>query len=83
MFTETLGGWSLWLFGGAAFCILFSSVVAGFGGISRFAADYLVEFGYLDRTQLAPRLRWTRAVGTLLPLVSVTFYLAIRTRSRS
>ena len=77
MFTETLGGWSLWLFGGAAFCILFSSVVAGFGGISRFAADYLVEFGYLDRAQLAPRLRWTRAVGTLLPLISVSFYLAI------
>ncbi|HSD73813.1 MAG TPA: Nramp family divalent metal transporter [Steroidobacteraceae bacterium] len=77
MFTETLGSWSLWLFGGAAFCILFSSVVAGFGGISRFAADYLVEFGYLDRAQLAPRLRWTRAVGTLLPLISVIFYLAI------
>lgn len=77
MFTETLGHWSLWLFGGAAFCILFSSVVAGFGGISRIGADYLVEFGLLDRTRLEPRLRWTRAFGTLLPLVSVIFYLAI------
>jgi Mn2+/Fe2+ NRAMP family transporter len=77
MFTETLGPWSLWLFGTAAFCILYSSVVAGFGGISRFVSDYLVEFGYLCRSQLEPRLRWMRGVGTLLPLISVTFYLAI------
>ena len=35
MFTHTLGGWSLPLFGGAAFCVLFSTVVGGFGGIRR------------------------------------------------
>jgi Mn2+/Fe2+ NRAMP family transporter len=76
MFTQTLGGWSLPLFGGAAFCILFSTVVGGFGGISRFAPDYLVEFGYLDRARLAARLRWIRACGSALPLLSAMFYLA-------
>jgi Mn2+/Fe2+ NRAMP family transporter len=75
MFTRTLGGWSLWLFGGAAFCILFSSAVAGFGGISRFAPDYLVEFGLLDRARLAARIAWIRGVGAIAPLACYLFYL--------
>jgi Mn2+/Fe2+ NRAMP family transporter len=75
MFTQTLGAWSLWLFGGAAFCILFSSVVAGFGGISRFAPDYLVEFGYLHRERLSVRMRWIRVCGGVLPLASLVFYV--------
>jgi len=75
MFTQTLGGWSLALFGSAAFCILFSSVVAGFGGISRFAPDYLIEFGYLDRARLQERIRWIRACGGVLPIASMLFYL--------
>jgi Mn2+/Fe2+ NRAMP family transporter len=75
MFTQTLGGWSLWLFGGAAFCILFSSVVAGFGGISRFAPDYLVEFGYLHREKLSVRMRWIGVCGGVLPLASLLFYV--------
>jgi len=75
MFTQTLGGWSLGLFGSAAFCILFSSVVAGFGGISRFAPDYLIEFGYLDRAKLQERIRWIRVCGGVLPIASMLFYL--------
>jgi Mn2+/Fe2+ NRAMP family transporter len=77
MFTNTLGGWSLWLFGGAAFCILSSSVIAGFGGISRFAPDYLVEFGFLGRSDLATRMRWIRGCGGLLPIVSAIGYLVM------
>lgn len=77
MFTDTLGGWSLWLFGGAAFCILWSSVIAGFGGISRFAPDYLVEFGWLGREDLAGRRRWIRGCGALLPLASAAAYLVL------
>ena len=75
MFTQTLGAWSLWLFGGAAFCILFSSVVAGFGGISRVVPDYLVELGYLDRERLDSRLRWIRTCGAALPMLSALMYL--------
>ena len=77
MFTDTLGGWALWLFGGAAFCILSSSVIAGFGGISRFAPDYLCEFGYLKRENLAARMRWIRGCGGLLPMLSAMSYLAM------
>jgi Mn2+/Fe2+ NRAMP family transporter len=74
MFTHTLGGWSLPLFGGAAFCVLFSTVVGGFGGISRFAPDFLIEFGYLDRARLAVRWRWIRACGGALPPLAAVFY---------
>jgi Mn2+/Fe2+ NRAMP family transporter len=77
MFTSTLGGWSLWLFGGAAFCILYSSVVGGFGGISRFAPDFLVEFGYLARSNIAARRRWIRGCGALLPAASAVGYFVM------
>lgn len=77
MFTGTLGGWSLWLFGGAAFCVLYSSVVAGFGGISRFAPDFLVEFGYLARSNIAARRRWIRGCGALLPVASAVGYFVM------
>lgn len=74
MFTQTLGAWSVWLFGSAAFCILYSSVVAGFGGISRLIPDYLVELGYLDRQGLAQRRAWMRGCGAVLPIASALFY---------
>jgi Mn2+/Fe2+ NRAMP family transporter len=76
MFTHTLGSWSLWLFAGAAFCILFSSVVAGFGGISRLLPDYLVEFGFLERSDLDGRLKWIRLCGGVLPIIAASFYFA-------
>ena len=75
MFTETLGGWSLWLFGGAAFFILFSSVVSGYGGTARLLPDYLVEFGWLRRDRISARRAWIRAWGTLAPLAGCGFYL--------
>jgi len=76
MFTHTLGAWSLPLFGIAAFSILFSSVVAGFGGVSRLVPDYLVEVGVLERADLERRLRWIRRCGGLLPLAAAAFFTA-------
>jgi manganese transport protein len=77
MFTHTLGPRALPLFGLAAFCILFSSVVAGCGGISRLVPDYLVEFGLLEREDLVRRLRWIRGCGGVLPLAAAAFYLFV------
>jgi len=77
MFTATLGPWSLWLFGIAAFCILYSSVLSGFGGISRLVPDYLVEFGFLERADVAQRTAWIRACGALLPALSFLGYLVL------
>jgi manganese transport protein len=75
MFTGTLGAWSLWLFGGAAFCILFSSAVAGYGGTARFLPDFLIEFGFLDRSRLAVRRAWIRGYGTVMPAAGFLFYV--------
>jgi len=74
MFTHTLGPGALWLFGGAAFCILLSSAIAGFGGIARILPDFLVEFGWLRRANLHARRAWIRGYGTLAPLVSCLLY---------
>jgi hypothetical protein len=77
MFTQTLGGWAYWLFGAAAFCILYSSVVAGTGGVTRLTPDYLVEFGLLERRNIEARIRWTRILGAALPIASAACYLAL------
>jgi Mn2+/Fe2+ NRAMP family transporter len=78
MFTQTLGSGSLWLFGGTAFCVLFSSAVAGFGGSARMLPDFLIEFGLLDRTHLHARRAWIRGFGTLAPVVGLGAYLLAR-----
>jgi len=75
MFTQTLGNWSLWLFGGAAFCVLISSAISGFGGTARFLPDFLIEFGLLDRARLKARRTWIRAYGTLAPMAGCAIYL--------
>ncbi len=74
MFTQTLGPGARWLFGGAAFCILLSSAIAGFGGIARFLPDFLIEFGWLQRANLHARRAWIRGYGTLAPLASCLLY---------
>ena len=78
MFTETLGAGSLWLFGGAAFFIMFSSAVAGFGGTGRYLPDFLLEFGLLDRNDLAARRAWIAGYGAVVPIVGGLFYLVFQ-----
>jgi len=78
MFTQTLGNWSLWLFGGAAFFILWSSVLSGYGGTARLLPDFLVEFGLLHRERLSARKAWIRGWGTAAPLAGCVFYLTAR-----
>jgi hypothetical protein len=51
-------------------------VVAGFGGVSRLLPDYLVEFGWLERSDLDGRLKWIRLCGGVLPIIAASFYFA-------
>ena len=74
MFTEILGPWSLWVFAVGAFCILFSSCIAGFAGGGRYIPDYLMELGLLSRTRLDVRFRIIRLYGTLMPFVGLLLY---------
>jgi len=78
LFTQTLGSWSLWLFGGAAFFILWSSAISGYGGTARLLPDFLVEFGWLERSRLSARRAWIRGWGAVAPLAGCAFYLTVQ-----
>lgn len=69
MFTGTLGGWSLLLFAVGAFCILFSTTLSGVGAGGRVFPDYIVEFGFIKRTEIQRR-RWTRGYVIVIPIIA-------------
>ena len=74
MFTETLGPWSLWLFGIGAFSILFSTTVAGIAGGSRYFADLVIALGFVDRQRIDIRTKIIRGWCILAPIVAFGFY---------
>jgi manganese transport protein len=76
MFTETLGPWALWIFSIGAFFILFSTTLASIGGGGRFVPDYLIELGFLQRQDLATRLKIIRTYVLLVPVVGLLVYLS-------
>ena len=77
MFTETLGPWSLWLFGVGAFFILFSTMLSATGAGGRFVPDYLVELRLLDRHTIRRR-KWTAGYVLLLPVVGFVLYMTFQ-----
>ncbi len=74
MFTKTLGEWSIWVFAVGAFCILFSSSVAGVAGGARYIPDYLMELGFLKRERVDVRLKIIRWYGVIIPFVGLLLY---------
>jgi Mn2+/Fe2+ NRAMP family transporter len=75
MFTQTLGNWSLWVFGIGAFFILFSTTLAAIGGGGRFVPDYLIEMGFFERKDLATRIKIIRWYVLSVPLIGLVLYL--------
>ena len=78
MFTQTLGPWSLWLFGVGAFCILFSTMLSFIGGEARYIPDYVMELGYLKRQNAAARTFWIRGYCAVVPIFCFAVYLWIQ-----
>ena len=78
MFTQTLGPWSLWLFGVGAFCILFSTMLSFIAGEARYIPDYIMELGYLKRQNLAARRFWIRGYCTVVPIFCFIVYMWIQ-----
>ncbi|MBT3427850.1 MAG: Nramp family divalent metal transporter [Gammaproteobacteria bacterium] len=74
MFTETMGPWSLWIFAVGAFCILFSSCVAGVAAGGRYIPDYLIELGFLARNRLDIRRSIIRYYGLTVPFIGLLLY---------
>ena len=77
MFTKTLGTWAVWVFGAGAFLILFSTVVSGIGAGARILPEYIIELGFLERSNLKTRFAITRGYLLAVPVVSFALYLAI------
>jgi len=78
MFTETFGGWSLWVFGIGAFCILYSSTVAAVAGGSRYIPDYLMELGFLSRDRVDVRKKIIRWYSMIVPFVGFALYMGFQ-----
>ena len=78
MYTKTFGTWSLWLFAIGAFCILYSSSVAGLAAGARFLPDYLIELGFLRRENLTARLSIIRWYGLVVPFISFALYVGFQ-----
>ncbi|MEE2777326.1 MAG: Nramp family divalent metal transporter [Acidobacteriota bacterium] len=74
MFTQTLGGWSVWLFGFGAFCILFSTTLSAVSGGGRYIPDYLMELGFLDRSNLDARRAIIRGYAVVIPIFAFLLY---------
>ena len=77
MFTETLGGWSLWVFGLGAFFILFSTTLSGVGAGGRVFPDYVVEWGFISRLNIH-RSKWTRGYVLVIPVLAFLLYLGFQ-----
>ena len=77
MFTGTLGGWAVWVFGFGAFFILFSTSLAGIGAGGRVLPDYVVELGFIDRSRIH-RDRWIRGYVLVIPVLAFLMYLGFQ-----
>ncbi len=74
MFTQTLGGWSLWLFAIGAFSILYSSSIAGVAAGARYLPDYLIELGFISRQRLDLRYGIIRIYCVVVPFIGLGLY---------
>ncbi len=70
IFTQTVGTWAVWVFAIGAFAILFSTVLSGAGGGGRSIPDYLMEMGFIERSNLALRKKIIRGYLVCLPLIA-------------
>lgn len=74
MYTQTLGPWSLWLFGVGAFCILYSSSVAAIAAGARYLPDYLIELGFTPRDRVDLRRAIIRWYCLVVPFIGLGLY---------
>ncbi len=75
IFTQTLGGWAVWVFSIGAFFILFSTVLSGVAAGGRAIPDYLIELKLFDRSKVKLRKAITRWYVVALPIAAFLIYL--------
>lgn len=75
MYQETFGGWSLWLFLGGAFAVLYSTVFGATASNARLLADALAVFGLTRYDTPDQRRRMVQLGCVLLPAASTVVFL--------
>lgn len=78
MYTETLGGWALWVFYAGAIATLYGTVFAATAAHSRLYADMMRLLGFFRAEDYAARLRWRRRFVWFLTLVPAVLYWLFR-----
>jgi len=77
MYTETLGGWSRYVFLPGAAAVFYSTVFAGTAARGRMMADVMALLGAYDKKNYALRLTYTRVFIVFFLLVPTTFFLFV------
>ena len=77
MYTETLGGWSRYIFLPGAVAVFYSTVFAGTAARGRMMADILALLGAYDKKNYALRLTYTRLLIVFFLLVPTAFFFFV------
>ncbi len=77
MYVPVFGSWAHGVFLFGAFAVLYSTFFVVAAGYSRMVADAFGLFGFHDRSEEA-RLRWTRVISMLWPLMALATYLFVK-----
>ncbi len=77
IYTETLGGWSLYVFLAGAVAVLYSSVFAGSAATARVYADFVGLLGVYDRRNYRSRRRATQLFIGFVLFVPVIYYFLL------
>ena len=77
MYTETLGGWSRYIFLPGAVAVFYSTVFAGTAARGRMMADILALLGAYDKKNYALRLTYTRLFIVFFLLVPTAFFFFV------
>ena len=77
MYVPVFGSWADGVFLSGAFAVLYSTFFVAAAGNARMVADAMGLFGITADSEQA-RLRWTRIVSVIWPLVALLLYIGVR-----
>lgn len=78
MYTETLGGWALWLFYLGAVATLYGTIFAATASESRVFADMFRLLGFYRPGDYQSRLRFRKLSVCVLPTISAGLFLLVQ-----
>ncbi|MBL8178642.1 MAG: Nramp family divalent metal transporter [Bryobacterales bacterium] len=78
MYTQTLGGWSVWLFYAGAIATLYGTIFAATAANSRVFADMARLLGFFPAGDYAARVRYRNGFVWALILIAVAFFYGVQ-----